>query len=116
MVAGEDDDGVVFDTKPPQRAQDAAEVADGADCLVLMVVNAAQAASVLFEAGALAFGGVDLVVNNAGLFAMQTLMKAPDLSTARAEMETNYFGPLSMCRAFAPILANPGAGQRGMIG
>lgn len=37
-----------------ERGQDAAEVADGADCLVLMVVNAAQAASVLFEAGALA--------------------------------------------------------------
>jgi NAD(P)-dependent dehydrogenase (short-subunit alcohol dehydrogenase family) len=25
-------------------------------------------------------------------------------------METNYFGPLSMCRAFAPVLANNGGG------
>ena len=47
---------------------------------------------------------VSLLINNAGLFAMQTLMKAPDLSAARAEMETNYFGPLAMCRAFAPAL------------
>lgn len=47
---------------------------------------------------------VSILVNNAGLFAMHTLMKAPDLSAARAEMETNYFGPLAMCRAFAPIL------------
>ena len=31
-------------------------------------------------------------------------MGAPDLSAARAEMETNYFGPLALCRAFAPIL------------
>jgi short-subunit dehydrogenase len=35
---------------------------------------------------------------------MQTLLKAPDLSAARSEMEINYFGPLAMCRAFAPIL------------
>lgn len=47
---------------------------------------------------------VSILVNNAGQFSMQTLLGAPDLSAARAEMETNYFGPLAMCRAFAPIL------------
>jgi NAD(P)-dependent dehydrogenase (short-subunit alcohol dehydrogenase family) len=47
---------------------------------------------------------VSVLVNNAGQFSMQTLMKAPDLSAARLEMEVNYFGPLAMCRAFAPIL------------
>ena len=44
-------------------------------------------------------------MNNAGQFFQQTLLKAPDLSFARAEMEVNYFGPLAMCRTFAPILA-----------
>ena len=47
---------------------------------------------------------VSILINNAGFFAMQTLMTAPDLAAARAEMETNYFGPLAMCRAFAPGL------------
>ena len=47
---------------------------------------------------------VSILVNNAGQFAMQTLLKAPDLTAARSEMEINYFGPLAMCRAFAPIL------------
>jgi len=47
---------------------------------------------------------VSILVNNAGQFSMQTLLGAPDLGAARAEMETNYFGPLAMCRAFAPIL------------
>jgi NAD(P)-dependent dehydrogenase (short-subunit alcohol dehydrogenase family) len=47
---------------------------------------------------------VSVLVNNAGQFAMQTLLRAPDLSAARLEMEVNYFGPLAMCRAFAPIL------------
>ena len=48
---------------------------------------------------------VSILVNNAGLFAMQTLMTAPDLSATRLEMETHYFGPLALCRAFAPVLA-----------
>jgi len=57
------------------------------------------------EAAAAKCQDVSILVNNAGQFSMQTLLKAPDLSAARAEMETNYFGPLAMCRAFAPILA-----------
>lgn len=47
---------------------------------------------------------VNILVNNAGLFCNQTLLGAQDLSHARAEMEVNYFGPLAMCRAFAPAL------------
>jgi NAD(P)-dependent dehydrogenase (short-subunit alcohol dehydrogenase family) len=48
---------------------------------------------------------VSILVNNAGQFFRQTLLTAPDLGAARMEMEVNYFGPLAMCRAFAPILA-----------
>lgn len=50
-------------------------------------------------------GDVNVLVNNAGQFLRQTLLTAPDLSYARQEMEVNYFGPLAMCRAFAPVLA-----------
>ena len=39
-----------------------------------------------------------------------TFLNAPSLDAARAEMETNYFGTLSMCRAFAPVLAAHGGG------
>jgi NAD(P)-dependent dehydrogenase (short-subunit alcohol dehydrogenase family) len=48
---------------------------------------------------------VNILVNNAGMFVNTTLMRAPDMSAARAEMEVNYFGMLAMCRAFAPVLA-----------
>ena len=48
---------------------------------------------------------VTLLVNNAGVLKYSTFTGAPDLDAARAEMETNYFGTLSMCRAFAPVLA-----------
>jgi NAD(P)-dependent dehydrogenase (short-subunit alcohol dehydrogenase family) len=48
---------------------------------------------------------VSLLVNNAGVLKYSTFINAPSLDAARTEMETNYFGTLSMCRAFAPVLA-----------
>jgi NAD(P)-dependent dehydrogenase (short-subunit alcohol dehydrogenase family) len=55
-------------------------------------------------------GNVAVLVNNAGAMLRTPLLAAPDLSAARSEMETNYFGTLSMCRAFAPVLARNGGG------
>jgi NAD(P)-dependent dehydrogenase (short-subunit alcohol dehydrogenase family) len=54
--------------------------------------------------------GVSLLVNNAGVLTYSTFIDAPSLDGARLEMETNYFGTLSMCRAFAPVLAANGGG------
>jgi NAD(P)-dependent dehydrogenase (short-subunit alcohol dehydrogenase family) len=53
---------------------------------------------------------VSLLVNNAGVMKASTFINAPNLDAARLEMETNYFGTLSMCRAFAPVLAANGGG------
>jgi len=53
---------------------------------------------------------VSLLVNNAGVMKASTFIDAPDLDAARLEMETNYFGTLSVCRAFAPLLAANGGG------
>ncbi len=53
---------------------------------------------------------VSIVINNAGAFNNQTLIGAPDLQAARMEMDVNYFGVLSMCRQFAPVLAANGGG------
>jgi NAD(P)-dependent dehydrogenase (short-subunit alcohol dehydrogenase family) len=55
-------------------------------------------------------GDVTLLINNAGAMLRTPLLAAPDLSAARSEMETNYFGTLTMCRAFAPVLAKNGGG------
>src|SRR6516165_1603224 len=53
---------------------------------------------------------ISLLVNNAGVMKASTFINAPNLDAARLEMETNYFGTLSMCRAFAPVLAANGGG------
>jgi NAD(P)-dependent dehydrogenase (short-subunit alcohol dehydrogenase family) len=53
---------------------------------------------------------VTLLVNNAGVMKASSFIAAPDLEAAHLEMETNYFGTLSMCRAFAPMLGSVGGG------
>jgi NAD(P)-dependent dehydrogenase (short-subunit alcohol dehydrogenase family) len=53
---------------------------------------------------------VTVLINNAGAMLRTPLLAAPDLSAARSEMETNYFGTLAMCRAFVPVLAKNGGG------
>ena len=53
---------------------------------------------------------VNLLVNNAGVMKASPFITPPDLGPAHLEMETNYFGNLQMCRAFAPVLAANGGG------
>ena len=53
---------------------------------------------------------VNLLNNNAGI-ALWTGFLSPDsVEAARSEMETNYYGPLLLSRAFAPVLAKNGGG------
>ena len=54
---------------------------------------------------------VSLLVNNAGAMLLRPFLSAPDMSAARTEMETNYFGTLAMARAFAPVLGAAGGGS-----
>ena len=54
---------------------------------------------------------VDLVINNAGICAWDGLLSAPSLDDARQEIETNYFGPVRIARAFAPVLRANGGGR-----
>lgn len=51
---------------------------------------------------------VDLLVNNAGISTGSPLLG--DLAGVRAEMDVNFWGTLSMVRAFAPVLAANGGG------
>ncbi len=51
-----------------------------------------------------------MLVNNAGINRLTALIAGANLDNARAEMNTNYFGTLAMCRAFAPVLASNGGG------
>ncbi|HYO01874.1 MAG TPA: SDR family oxidoreductase [Mycobacterium sp.] len=85
------------------RNPDSVDV-DGAIPLAVDVTNAASV-----TAAAAAAGDVTLLINNAGIAADVNLLTG-DLDGARREMETNYFGALSMVRAFAPLIESNGGG------
>lgn len=53
---------------------------------------------------------ITLLINNAGVIGAGGLFIANSVETAQWEMNTNYFGTLSVIRAFAPILQRNGGG------
>jgi NAD(P)-dependent dehydrogenase (short-subunit alcohol dehydrogenase family) len=76
----------------------------GAHVLRLDVTDPASVAAV-----AAAAPDVTLLVNNAGVSTATNLVTG-DLARIRQELDTNFYGPLAMVRAFAPILAAGGGG------
>jgi len=86
-------------------ARDAGSItAIGVHPLQLDVTDAGQVA-----AAAAAAGDVQVLINNAGISTGTSLLTG-DEAAIRREMDTNFYGPLLMTRAFAPILAANGGG------
>ncbi|TFV82569.1 SDR family NAD(P)-dependent oxidoreductase [Microbacterium sp. dk485] len=76
----------------------------GAVPLALDVTDPASVADVAAVATDLT-----LLINNAGVSTGTDLVTG-ELAAIRNEFETNFFGPLAMVRAFAPVLARNGGG------
>jgi NAD(P)-dependent dehydrogenase (short-subunit alcohol dehydrogenase family) len=77
---------------------------DGVVPIQLDVTDPAQV-----RAAAAAAGDVQVLVNNAGI-STGTSVVSGAVADIRAEMDTNFFGPLLMTQAFAPILRANGGG------
>lgn len=71
----------------------------------LDVTDPAQVAATAAE-----LGDVTLVINNAGIIRGSGFLGEKGVEAVRAELETNFFGPVHVSRAFAPILARNGGG------
>lgn len=71
----------------------------------LDVTNAADIA-----AAAARCTDLTLLINNAGIYRNSSFLAAGSADAARAELETNFFGPLTLSLAFAPILKANGGG------
>ncbi|PQA85991.1 SDR family oxidoreductase [Hyphococcus luteus] len=97
---------VYIGARTPSEAEDLASV----DPERLEIVKLDVSKPEEIDAAAKTCGDVNLLVNNAGAFSMETLLGAPDTSALRTEIETNYIGLVSMCRAFAPIIEANGGG------
>ena len=77
----------------------------GVEAIGLDVTNAEQVA-----AAARRCGDVTILINNAGIANMGGFLAEGSVESARAQLETNFFGPLRLTQAFAPVLAAHGGG------
>ena len=96
-------DAVVATARDPGKLADlAAQAPDRALPLALDVARpgAAQAA---VEAAVARFGGIDVLVNNAGYGIVGAVEETPE-DELRALMETNFFGAVALIRAALPVL------------
>lgn len=62
------------------------------------------------RAAALTAADTTLLVNNAGI-STGTPLVAGSPDAVRLEMEVNFFGPLAVTRAFAPVIESNGGGS-----
>ena len=86
-------------------ARDARAIdADGVHPLELDITDAGQIAKAVATAT-----DVQVLINNAGISTGTSLVSG-DEKMIRREMDTNFYGPLLMTRAFAPVLRANGGG------
>ena len=86
-------------------ARDASAIeSDGVEPIELDITDPGQV-----HAAARAAGDVQVLINNAGI-STGTALVSGDEASIRSEMDTNFYGPLLMTRAFAPILGSNGGG------
>lgn len=76
--------------------------------VVAVRLDVTDPASVL--AAAKQCGDVDLLINNAGLAKTIGFLAPSSIDAAREMFEVNFFGPVQMSQAFAPVLAANGGG------
>jgi NAD(P)-dependent dehydrogenase (short-subunit alcohol dehydrogenase family) len=87
-------------------ARDPASVdVPGARAVALDITDPASVAAAAHRAG-----GVTLLINNAGSSTGTDLLHG-DLDNIRLEMDTHYYGTLSVIRAFAPLITANGGGS-----
>jgi 3-oxoacyl-[acyl-carrier protein] reductase len=108
-----EDAKVLLVARDAGRLADAAEGLDGGDEEIVTLpldITGPDAGEQMLGAALEAFGGVDVLVNNAGSARYRDLFEVPDADW-RAQYELNVMAPLRAMKAIAPVLAERGWGR-----
>ncbi len=81
-----------------------------AEFVLLDVTSSEQIRSATERAEA-EFGKLDVLVNNAGIAIQHGQPSTMDIDRLRETLETNFFGPFAITRAFIPLLRKASAGR-----
>jgi NAD(P)-dependent dehydrogenase (short-subunit alcohol dehydrogenase family) len=101
---------VVATARNPAQLNDVvSKYGDSVRALALDVTNEAQARNAI-DAAIEAFGGLDVLVNNAG-FGDVGPVEDTSLADFRAQIETNLFGVIIMTKAVLPYFRQRGSGH-----
>jgi NAD(P)-dependent dehydrogenase (short-subunit alcohol dehydrogenase family) len=76
---------------------------------LLLDVDDEKAAPAFADDALSAFGGIDVLVNNAGYFQMGPL-EASSMEQIHRQFQTNVFGLLALTQSFLPIMRSQGSG------
>ncbi|KRG43162.1 oxidoreductase [Stenotrophomonas panacihumi] len=94
---------LVATARDPAQLADLAERYGGAVRTVALDVTDEAAAQRAVHAAAEAFGGIDVLVNNAGYGNVDSVEDTP-LADFRQQIETNLFGTIIMTKAVIPLM------------
>ncbi len=100
------------DERDLRRARDRLSASDEQAAVIRMDVTDVKSIAAARRDAITQFGQVDILINNAAvlLFEQDELFSIP-LDGFRETFETNVFGAIEVCRAFAPAMADRGYGR-----
>lgn len=101
---------VVATARDPARLEDLVARYGAAIRAVALDVTDPSAADAAVRVAVEAFGGLDVLVNNAG-YGTINAVEATDLADFRAEIETNLFGTIILTKAAIPVMRAQRAGH-----
>lgn len=96
---------IYLGVRDPGSVKDMLAASPKYEALKLDVTNATDIKNAAAKAG-----DVTILINNAGILFFDDLANPDAADHGRKQMEVNYFGPLNLTRAFAPVLKKNGGG------
>jgi len=106
----EDGDNVVATARQPEQLDDLVRQYGERVRTCALDVTDPAAARAAVKLAVDVFGGLDVVVNNAGYAIFGSIEDMPD-DVFRAQIEANFFGVVNVTKAALPVLRTQGAGH-----